>query len=805
MKTSTTLPTFTPTLHARVLARLHIGQLLPWLVLAVSLLITQQLWKDARQAVMQELQADFDFGVREAIANTKQRMAAHEQALRGVHGLFGASINVERHEFKAYISNLHLGESYVGIDGVGFIRIVSLAEKNRHVAAMRNEGFPDYTIKPEGKRDTYAPAVYFEPLAVRNLRILGFDPYAKPEHRAAMELARDSDKAAITGKVELERRHDNSAQASIVMYMPIYKNGIPNTSRTDRRANIAGWVFAPFNIPGLMSGILGNHAKDFDIEIYDGAEITDETLLSDDDTISIRNKPDALFKTILNLDITGRNWILLINSHPAFEARLNKGKPRLIAGIGIGVSLLLMLLTWLLARDRIHALQAAQGLKWELSARKNLQLALQESEERWRFALEGGGEGVWDWNIQTGEAKYSKRWMKILGFYDNETFSASDEWVKRIHPEDMPSAMTELHAHFDKKTATANCDFRLLCNGGKWKWVHCGGMVVSRDIDGKPLRFVGTITDITERREREDELRLAATVFNIVDKAIIVTGPDNLIITVNPGFTAITGYSPVEAIGKNPKMLASGLQSPEFYKQMWDALNTNGSWDGEIRNRRKDGRIYIEWLSIKSVCDQDGNVRNYVGAFSDISARKATEERMNRLAYYDMLTGLPNRNLFTDRLHQALAQARRNKGTSVLMFLDLDKLKPVNDTRGHNIGDLLLKEAAMRLQACMQRESDTVSRLGGDEFMVLLLHIKEKQDAAGMADRILFTLNQPFKIGSHNINISASIGIAIYPQHGKNAEQLIRNADIAMYRVKEGGGNGYLFFSAEMSARSIGG
>ena len=796
MKTSTTLPTFTPTLHARVLARLHIGQLLPWLVLAVSLLITQQLWKDARQAVMQELQADFDFGVREAIANTKQRMAAHEQALRGVHGLFGASINVERHEFKAYISNLHLGESYVGIDGVGFIRIVSLAEKNRHVAAMRNEGFPDYTIKPEGKRDTYAPAVYFEPLAVRNLRILGFDPYAKPEHRAAMELARDSDKAAITGKVELERRHDNSAQASIVMYMPIYKNGIPNTSRTDRRANIAGWVFAPFNIPGLMSGILGNHAKDFDIEIYDGAEITDETLLSDDDTISIRNKPDALFKTILNLDITGRNWILLISSHPAFEARLNKGKPRLIAAIGIGVSLLLMLLTWLLARDRIHALQAAQGLKWELSARKKLQLALQESEERWRFALEGGGEGVWDWNIQTGEAKYSKRWMEILGFYENKTWNNSDEWMKRIHPEDMPSTMIKLQAHFDKKTATATCEFRMLCNSNKWKWVHCGGMVVSRDTDGKPLRFVGMIADITEQRERENEFRLAATVFDIVDEAITVTDSDNLIIAVNPAFTTITGYLPTEVIGKNPKILSSGLQSPEFYKKMWDTLNTSGSWDGEICNRRKDGKTYIEWLSIKLVRDKNGNISNYVATFSDISARKAEEERMSCLAHYDTITGLPNRNLFTDRLRQALAQARRDKRSLAVMFLDLDKFKPVNDTLGHNIGDLLLEEVATRLQTCMQRKSDTVSRFGGDEFMILLSHIEEMQDAVMVAEKILYTLNQPFKIDSNNIDISASIGIAIYPQHGENAKQLIKNADIAMYQAKGGGRNSYRFFIA---------
>jgi diguanylate cyclase (GGDEF)-like protein len=231
---------------------------------------------------------------------------------------------------------------------------------------------------------------------------------------------------------------------------------------------------------------------------------------------------------------------------------------------------------------------------------------------------------------------------------------------------------------------------------------------------------------------------------------------------------------------------------------MWDTLNTSGSWDGEICNRRKDGKTYIEWLSIKLVRDKNGNISNYVATFSDISARKAEEERMSCLAHYDTITGLPNRNLFTDRLRQALARVRRDKKSLAVMFLDLDKFKPVNDTLGHNIGDLLLEEVATRMQACMQRRSDTVSRFGGDEFMILLSHIEEMQDAVTVAEKILYTLNQPFKIDSNNIDISASIGITIYPQHGENAKQLIKNADIAMYQAKERGHNGYRFFSAEM-------
>ena len=383
-------------------------------------------------------------------------------------------------------------------------------------------------------------------------------------------------------------------------------------------------------------------------------------------------------------------------------------------------------------------------------------------------------------------------------FYEGEAWDSTDEWINRVHPEDKPSAMADLQMHFDRKTAAADCEFRMLCNGKKWKWVHCRGMVVSRDANGKPLRFVGTIADITERRAREDDLQLAATVFNIVDGAIVVTGPDNLIVAVNPAFTEITGYSSSEVIGKNPKILSSGLQQPEFYTEMWNALNTSGGWSGEVCNRRKDGKTYVEWLSIKAVRDQNGNISRYVGAFSDISVRKVAEERMDHSAHYDTLTDLPNRSLFTDRLHQALAKTRRDKESLAVMFLDLDKFKPINDTLGHDTGDLLLKEAAMRLQACMRRGSDTVSRLGGDEFMILLPHIDEELDAVMAAEKISTALNQPFNMGSHHIDISASIGIAIYPQHGKNVEQLITNADIAMYHAKRNGCNGCRLFSDEM-------
>ena len=322
---------------------------------------------------------------------------------------------------------------------------------------------------------------------------------------------------------------------------------------------------------------------------------------------------------------------------------------------------------------------------------------------------------------------------------------------------------------------------------------------IYRDAAGQVAGVFASARDITERRKGEEALKLAGTVFNTVGEAVMVTDADNNIVTVNPAFTAITGFSQEEVIGRNPRMLRSGVHASEFFQALWTTLLETGAWSGEITNRRKDGTLYIEGLSIRLVRDEDGKIRHHVGVFSDITERKATEEYVRHLAHFDVLTDLPNRALLTDRLHQALAQARRDQTMLAVMFLDLDKFKPVNDTLGHDIGDLLLKQVAQRLQACVQRESDTVSRIGGDEFVILLPHVAEEEDTVIVVEKVLHTLSQPFTIGQHTIDISSSIGIAIYPQHGEEAKLLMKNADTAMYHAKKSGRNCYRLFSAEMA------
>ncbi len=266
---------------------------------------------------------------------------------------------------------------------------------------------------------------------------------------------------------------------------------------------------------------------------------------------------------------------------------------------------------------------------------------------------------------------------------------------------------------------------------------------------------------------------------------------------INQSFTRITGYTEQEAVGKKMNLLSSGVQDSYFYSEMWKSINNTGNWQGEIWNRRKNGEIYPQWLTITAVKNKDEIVTHYVGTMLDITARKAIERKVQHLAHHDALTDLPNRTLLTDRLNQALAHVRREDTMLALMFIDLDKFKPVNDLLGHDIGDLLLKEVAERLLSCVKRESDTVSRIGGDEFVVLLARIENEGDVEIIAKNILGAVSQPFNIHNHSIDISSSIGIALYPKHGNDAISLMKSADNAMYQAKSSGRNCFVFFAAD--------
>jgi diguanylate cyclase (GGDEF)-like protein/PAS domain S-box-containing protein len=312
--------------------------------------------------------------------------------------------------------------------------------------------------------------------------------------------------------------------------------------------------------------------------------------------------------------------------------------------------------------------------------------------------------------------------------------------------------------------------------------------------------IAATIHDITGRKRAEMQIRLAAEVFEQSSEAFVITDAAHNIILVNHAFTVITGYSEAEVLGQNPRMLASGLHAPEFFRTMWATLGSHGYWQGEVWDRRKDGRIYPKRLSISRALDAQGNPTHYIGIFSDITEYKATEERIQQLAHFDVLTGLPNRALLSDRIHHDLSMAQRSHGHLALLFLDLDHFKNVNDTLGHRVGDELLVEVGRRLKSVVRGE-DTVSRLGGDEF-VLVLPDTDADGAAHVAGKLLEAVAQPCLIEQHELFITPSIGITIYPGDGDNFDVLSQRADVAMYRAKRDGRNSYRFFTPEMQARS---
>lgn len=333
------------------------------------------------------------------------------------------------------------------------------------------------------------------------------------------------------------------------------------------------------------------------------------------------------------------------------------------------------------------------------------------------------------------------------------------------------------------------------------RWFELSGTLKA----GNPLDPVSHVIllarDITTRKRAEEQLKLASHFFEGSSEGFVITDAHQRIIKVNRTFTQITGYSVEEMLGKSPAALSSGRHSRSFYRQMWQQINAVGQWQGEVWNRRKNGEVYPEWLSITRVPDAQGQTAYYLAIFSDTSQRKEQEARIRYLAYYDPLTGLANRSLLKDRAQHDLAQCKRHQTPLSLLFIDLDHFKQINDSLGHQVGDQLLKQVGERLGQQV-REQDTVARMGGDEFVTVLPETND-EGAALVARNFLERLSQPYQVGPHELTVTPSIGIALYPNDGTDFDTLYRCADTAMYRAKQNGRSSFSFFTTEMQAQSV--
>jgi diguanylate cyclase (GGDEF)-like protein/PAS domain S-box-containing protein len=337
-----------------------------------------------------------------------------------------------------------------------------------------------------------------------------------------------------------------------------------------------------------------------------------------------------------------------------------------------------------------------------------------------------------------------------------------------------------------------------LINGYVWVVISAGFIFIAR---ARLLRCLGIGAKLRERSEDRERLRQAAAVFDCTREGVLVTNHDGLIVHVNRAFIQITGYQSEEVLGQRPNLFKSGRHPAAFYQAMFATLQSKGEWSGEIWNRRKSGEIYPQWQTIRLIHDDRGRLSHFVAVFSDISAIKNSEHELIRLAHHDPLTDLPNRLLFTDRAQQALTSAQAQKRGCALLMVDLDHFKMINDSLGHTIGDHMLKAVAERL-AAMFGPGITLARLGGDEFAVLAESCPQLVQAAALAQRIIDGLKEPFLIDEHQLFINTSIGISLFPGDALSAEQLLRNADSALFKAKSAGRNGYALYTEELTAHA---
>jgi diguanylate cyclase (GGDEF)-like protein/PAS domain S-box-containing protein len=450
-------------------------------------------------------------------------------------------------------------------------------------------------------------------------------------------------------------------------------------------------------------------------------------------------------------------------------------------------------------QELLHELQVHQvELEMQNEELRRTQLALEESRDKYVDLYEFAPVGYFTVSAQAVIEGVNLTGATLMGIARQdlshrrfERFVASqdlDRWRR--------------HAVSVLQTGEKQgCDLLLKRADGSTFYAHLDSIRMQGP--GEALAIRTAVADITERKQAEEELRIAAITFQ-TQEGIMITDRGAKIQRVNRAFTELKGYSAEEAVGRTPALLKSGRHDQEFYQGIWEALRRENYWQGELWNRRKNGEVYPVWMTISAVLASDGRVTHYVGSFADITQHKEAEAKLHRLAFYDPLTELPNRRLLLERLRQGFAASARSGQHGAILFIDLDHFKTLNDTKGHDVGDQLLTQVAVRLRSCM-RGDDSIARLGGDEFVVMLEDLSKQEATAAkraeaVAEKIRTAITQPYSIGGHEYHSTPSIGVSLFFDHTETADEMLRRADVALYRAKAAGRNTLRFFDPSMQA-----
>ena len=427
---------------------------------------------------------------------------------------------------------------------------------------------------------------------------------------------------------------------------------------------------------------------------------------------------------------------------------------------------------------------------------------LQATQDSLNIAIEATQMLFWEFEIASDRLAYDASKLSWVGLSDHGAPESMSAWMDLIHPVDRAGYKTQLAQLVQGNTDVIDFDHRMQDATGQWIWLHIRGAVVLRNERGMPLRLGGGCVNITERKRAEEKLRLSALTLENSSEALIIADAENRIQEVNSALTRLTGYERDAVIGEFAGVLGSGRGSSDFSHTMYKAIDEKGQWQGEIWNRRKDGKMVALWLTVNTLFNDDGSVHRRVALFSDITEQKQAEERIRIQANFDDLTQLPNRRMFHDRLAQSVKLSQRSGLPVALLFMDLDHFKDINDTLGHIKGDALLVMAAQRISGCV-RATDTVSRMGGDEFTVVLTEIDDLRSVDRIAQSIVVALSQPFEMEHDSVQLSVSMGISLWPDDTTDLDDLIKNADQAMYAAKRGGRNRFCYFTPAMQTAAL--
>ncbi|WP_207884965.1 EAL domain-containing protein [Pseudomonas sp. 30_B] len=426
---------------------------------------------------------------------------------------------------------------------------------------------------------------------------------------------------------------------------------------------------------------------------------------------------------------------------------------------------------------------------------------LSNTEARLALALEASELGLWDWNLLTDEVHHSHL-EEIFGITQAAVKSVRNDLRPRLHPDDLPLLRRALVEHLKGRTDGYRIEYRVRHADGHWVWVEDRGRAMERDESGQVTRMVGTRCDISARKLREEEQRLAATVFEAASEGIIILDPSYRLLALNEAFTRLTGYRREELLGRNVSRLMGSAETLRRYQAIRTELECQGTWQGELIETRKNGELYPQWLQLNVVRDGRGQVTHVVGFFADLTARRDAEERLRYLSHYDELTGLANRSLFKERLHEASQRARQEGRTAALLLIDLDRFKLLNDSLGHEVADQLLRQMARRMTQTVP-EADTIARLSGNEFAVLIDSYASLAALARLSSRLLAKLRTPMTVGGHELVISASVGISLLPENAWEISALMSQANMAMHHAKHLGGNTFQFFTDNLQACTL--